>query len=190
MWCRDFQFADLGGDEGPELVGVFRQILYLPSCVRTFSRSGEVLGTYFNWGFLVDVLAADVDGDGKDEIVAAGTNNAPEYQGVTFILLDSGHLSGASVDEFVRSEGFRDDAPVRVVLPQWPEEVRGINGAHRLHAMNLRLNRGGSRGARDPHRGADRSSGALPYHPRRPGRGSARPAGGAIRSGAAGQHSD
>jgi len=140
MHCIDFDFPDLAGDGEPEIAAAFRQTMFLPACVRTLSVSGEVLGTYYNWGYLEDVMAADLDGDGRDEILAAGTNNAPAYQGGTVILLDRDHLSGASADDQVWTDaGVEDGSLARVVFPQFEDDIRDMLHVTRLHAWAIRL---------------------------------------------------
>lgn len=139
MRCNTFAFADLEGDGTAELVAAFRHETYFPSCVRTLDPEGEIVGTYFNWGYIDDVVGADIDGDGRDEILASGTNNAPEYQGATVILLDADHLSGYSVDAVVdRGSEYRDGSLVRLVVPAWDPELMRHLRFERLHASDVR----------------------------------------------------
>lgn len=147
--CWDFDFADVNGDGQEEIVAVFRSFVYLPSCVRTFDRHGATLGTYWNWGYLEDVYAFDMDKDGRDEVLACGTNNA--WSGATVILLDGTHLSGGSSDERVWTDGRLEDGSVsRLIIPPLPPSVmRAAGDMLRLHARSVRV---------DPQSAGDRIS--------------------------------
>lgn len=134
--------ADLGGDGEPELVVVFHHGLYYPSAVCTVGPDGRRQSQYTNCGHLFDLRIDDLDGDGRDEIIAAGTNNAEDHQGATVFILDDRHRSGAAVDSLSRPGcGETDSARVRVVLPRFPEPYMELLPALRLGAFNLQVYR-------------------------------------------------
>jgi len=70
--------------------------LYYPDQVVLLSTDGRVLREYWHSGVLTQIALADVDGDGKNEIVLGGVNNG--YRAATLIVLDPGGFSGASVE--------------------------------------------------------------------------------------------
>ncbi len=65
--------------------------LYHPTALCLVDRNGVMRAQYAHKGHLRNVITADLDADGKDELVAAGVNNAPAYNGPTLVLLDEDH---------------------------------------------------------------------------------------------------
>jgi len=138
--CRDILDADLDGDGRRELVVHFMHNKWFPSVILVVDPQGRVESQYANRGHLCDLHVADLDVDGKDEIICAGTNNAPEYRGATVFILDDEHRSGAAIDP-ATSPGFPavDSSPVRLVFPIWPEEVQAAMGTgDRLEGFEAR----------------------------------------------------
>jgi len=144
--CRDVLDADLDGDGSRELVVHFMHNKWYPSVVLVVDRDGRVESQYANRGHLCDLHIMDLEGDGRDEIVCAGTNNAPLYQGATIFILDDGHRTGAAIDT-VTSPGRPavDGSLVRLVFPIWPESVQRLLGtSDRLVGFEARtFDRGG-----------------------------------------------
>jgi hypothetical protein len=130
--------ADVDGDGQTELVVRFVHGLYYPCCLCLVDRDGNLLRQYANRGHFDGFLVEDVDADGKDEVLAWGTNNAPDYQGFTVVRLEDEHWSGASIDARCNPESeLRDGAAQRLVVPAFPEPYMELTGGVRLHARRL-----------------------------------------------------
>lgn len=65
--------------------------------VAVLSHRGELLGEYFHSGHLGHIEAAELDGDGKPELILAGISNG--YAAATVLVLDPENLGGASQEE-------------------------------------------------------------------------------------------
>jgi len=138
--CRTFGYPDMQGDGDPELLVKFTHGMYYPTAICLVGRDGTVRSQYCTKGHVMSLVYADLDGDGRDEVVGGGTNNAKAYQGAMLFILDDGHASGASVDE--RCDPWStepDSALVRVVLPQFPEPYMEQLAATRLGAWDLQV---------------------------------------------------
>ena len=106
-----------------------------------YRRDGQRLGAYYNPGLFYDVLVDDIDGDGRDEILAAGTNNP--HDGATIILLDEAHCWGAAVDSRVNPRcALQDSSLARVILPPFEQRYLDLMRIERLVAMDLNVARG------------------------------------------------
>ncbi|MDO9693307.1 MAG: helix-turn-helix transcriptional regulator [Candidatus Latescibacteria bacterium] len=129
--CRDILDADLDGDGRREVVVHFMHNKWFPSVILVVDHDGRVESQYANRGHVCDLHIADLNTDGKDEVICAGTNNAPEYHGATIFILDDEHRSGAAIDP-VTSPGYAavDASLVRLVFPIWPETVQEALGTH------------------------------------------------------------
>ena len=140
MYPIDLVAADLYGDGDPVVVVNFRQAVYYPTCLCVVDRRGRRLAQYSSKGYIYEMLAVDLDGDGKDVLVAAGTNNDPAYQGATVVLLDDRHFLGATTDALAAPlSTVPDSARIRLVLPQFPEPYMRVMGMNRLNASRLQL---------------------------------------------------
>jgi hypothetical protein len=128
--------ADLDGDGVSELVAEFGHVRFYPNVTRIYRSDGSVKGTYFNKGFMYGIHVEDLDADDKDEIILAGTNNCPGYQGGTLVLLDDAYCNGASRDSLCLTEcPLSDSSKVRVVFPHFDERYMTLLGTSRLHCM-------------------------------------------------------
>ncbi len=137
--CTGVAMPDLDGDGIRELVIRFCHGLWYPTALCFVDADGKITSQYSHKGHLYDMLAADIDHDGKDELVVVGTNNTKGYQGATVFILDEDHRSGASVDaEAAPTSVEPDSALVRVVFPQFPESYMHQMGAQRLEADRIR----------------------------------------------------
>jgi transcriptional regulator with XRE-family HTH domain len=132
--------ADIRGDGEPVLVVNFRQTVYYPTSLCAVDRRGRLIAQYNSKGYIFDMLAVDIDGRGKDVVLATGTNNDPAYQGATVILLDDGHFRGATTDTMSAPiSSLPDSARYRLVLPMFPEPYMQMVGLGRLHATRPQL---------------------------------------------------
>jgi len=69
--------------------------IYFPSTVKTFNvQTGELLSTYIHIGQLRDMLLADLTGNGIEEIVLTGVNNA--FWNAAIVVLDPANATGHS----------------------------------------------------------------------------------------------
>lgn len=135
-------FGDLDGDSDPELIVAFGHETWFPAYVDVVRSDGTRLGSYLNWGRLYAGAVADLDNDGKDEVVVAGTSNARCYQGSTVILLDDEHCSGASADSLVGAGcGLADRSLARLVLPIFAEPYRELLRIDRLETKEVLISR-------------------------------------------------
>jgi hypothetical protein len=65
-----------------------------PTYAAFLTPRGKLIGEYWNSGRLSDYVFADVDGDGRKDVVLAGTNN--EYWKACLVVLDPENAWGAS----------------------------------------------------------------------------------------------
>lgn len=139
--CQEVHDLDLDGDGRQELVAYFKHSPWYPAYLRMYIRDREnrVYGTYFFSGHLTDVLVQDIDDDGKDEILAGGTNNAREYMGAMVVLLDGEHCRGASADaNALPLSQLPDSAKARVIFPMFDSTYARHLNEPRLRAQELR----------------------------------------------------
>lgn len=66
-----------------------------PSQIAILDSSGRTLSEYWHAGGLRDMLLADMDGDGREEIIATGSAHGYDAQ-ATLVVLDSDRASGIS----------------------------------------------------------------------------------------------
>jgi len=135
-----FEPMDMDGDGEYEMVIRFIHGLYYPCCICLIDRDGNLLRQYANKGHLIDFLVEDIDADGKDEVLAWGTNNDLDYQGFTTLLLDDEHWSGAAVDDLCCGDNSeRDGSALRLVVPAYEAPFMKVIGRLRLTASHLDL---------------------------------------------------
>lgn len=124
MGCAWFGAADLEGDDDRELLAKFGHPLYYPTCIARLDQDGRALDTYWSRGVILIIQALDADGDGEDEVYLGGTNNSPQYQGATLIVLDREHFQGIGTDVPPgRTSAPGDGSLLRVILPRFPEPI-------------------------------------------------------------------
>jgi hypothetical protein len=68
-------------------------------CIELIDRNGQAVSDYYHFGWLWAATAIDLDGDGYDELVAGGVNDAygnVDNRGyrMTLIAMDSRHIEG------------------------------------------------------------------------------------------------
>jgi hypothetical protein len=69
---------------------------YYPNQIAVLDAHGTLLGDYWHSGHLDYMILADIDGDGREEIVASGISNG--YRQATLIVLDLDRVFGASTE--------------------------------------------------------------------------------------------
>jgi hypothetical protein len=69
---------------------------WFPDQIAILDSHGRITSEYWHSGHLRYLALADLDGDGREEIVATGINNG--YHQATLLVLDPDHLSGASAE--------------------------------------------------------------------------------------------
>jgi hypothetical protein len=70
--------------------------LFYPNQIALVDSQGKTVSEYWHSGMLEYMTVADLDGDGREEIVASGISNG--YREATLIVIDADHLSGASIE--------------------------------------------------------------------------------------------
>ena len=140
--CKKAEPADLDGDGEPELVVQFIHGRFYPHVICAVDREGRIIAQYANKGNVSQSLILDMDGDGRDEFLGAGTNNAKAYQGATVFILDRDHWQGASVDSLCDPWSREpDSARFRLVIPRYPDPCMDLLQLTRLAAFNLRVHK-------------------------------------------------
>ncbi|MBU8871759.1 MAG: helix-turn-helix domain-containing protein [Gemmatimonadales bacterium] len=138
--CKNVFPIELDGDPATELVVVFFHGRFYPVALCAIDDDGRLLHQYAHKGHLGDFLVTDLDGDGRDELIAAGTNNAKAYQGGTFIILDHQHWRGASIDSLCDPWSSEpDSAKFRLVIPQYPQVYMNLIQEIRLIGQDLKI---------------------------------------------------
>jgi len=93
-WTACFDVEDLDGDGRFEIIVISRHTDYFPSEISVLNHGGDILGQYYNSGWIRKVVICDLDDDGHKEILCAGHNNGYK-EGVLFVL-DSREIYGSS----------------------------------------------------------------------------------------------
>lgn len=89
-----FLVVDLDRDGLREIVVVAHHFKAYPAKVAVLESDGRLRGDYINSGRIVDVVALDLDDDGRQELLCGGTNYG--YGKGAFFALAPDHLGGAS----------------------------------------------------------------------------------------------
>jgi hypothetical protein len=133
---------DLDGDGREDVVAVIHHVPWYPSAVVFIAHDGRVLSTYYVCGSVDDVVFFDLDGDGRDECLAYGPNNATALRAAMICVLDWRAGDGASIDSLSAPTHFdpgcplRDTARARVLFPAF-----GAADMDRLAAVRLTVSR-------------------------------------------------
>lgn len=88
---------------------------YYPAQIAIIDSHGRTMSEYWHSGHLDFMTAADLDGDGRQEIIATGVDNG--YSQATLVVLDPDRMSGAS------SEPIRPDLQIQG-MPVAQERLR------------------------------------------------------------------
>jgi hypothetical protein len=97
-----FRIIDLAvlrepGNRRPRLVVSGYHDPFYPHEVAVLDSNGKQLSEYWHSGHLDHLTLGDLNGDGKQQIVATGISNG--YREGTLIVLDPDHMGGASVEQ-------------------------------------------------------------------------------------------
>jgi hypothetical protein len=90
--------ADMEGDGNPELFIAAAHVEYYPSVIVQLNPlTGEVINRYDHPGGITALVAADLDEDGKKDVLFGGVNNA--YQNAVVGILDGQDINGIAPAE-------------------------------------------------------------------------------------------
>lgn len=99
VYARDyriqgFDLHDFDGDGLPEIFFVAYHKPDFPCQLGVLNVAGELVREYWNSGYFSDIVYADIDEDGREEILAAGINN--EYGKGCLAVFAPDRISGSS----------------------------------------------------------------------------------------------
>lgn len=89
-----FETLDLDGDGRLEILVISDHNSDWPTQLAVLSADGRVLGEYWNSGRITSTAVADLNGDGRPELILGGTN--AEYAKAFLAIFDPRRISGAS----------------------------------------------------------------------------------------------
>jgi hypothetical protein len=72
-------------------------IPWWPNQIAVLDSNGRTISEYWHSGTLTDMVLADLDGDGREEIIATGIANGYDHQ-ATLVVLDPDRVFGASTE--------------------------------------------------------------------------------------------
>ena len=81
----------------PRIVAMSQHNPWWPTQIALLDANGKVVSEYWHSGGLNNILLADLDGDGREEIIATGIANGYDHQ-ATLVVLDPDRVSGASTE--------------------------------------------------------------------------------------------
>lgn len=84
------------GDKPTRIVAASSHAVWWPSQIAILDANGKLLSEYWHSGHLDSMAVADLEGEGKQEIVAVGVNN--DYLQATLVVLDADRIFGASAE--------------------------------------------------------------------------------------------
>jgi hypothetical protein len=139
-----FLLEDLDDDGANELAVLYRG-RNDPSALRLFDDDGRVLGTYHHSGHLGFLRSADLNGDGRRELLVGGANAA--RAGCTVILLDPARVNGVAAVSESELERLRpgaegDSSLYRFILPGLPPERMTLFGERCFGTPAIGIDRG------------------------------------------------
>lgn len=91
-----FGITKPGQDRRRRIVLTSFHFPYYPDQIAVVGSDGKLQSEYWHSGHLYFMTLADLDGDGREEIIATGTSNG--YREATLIALDLDRVSGASTE--------------------------------------------------------------------------------------------
>ncbi len=113
-----FEAMDLDGDGKKEILAFADQNDDWPTQLSLLSWDGRVLGEYWNSGRITCTAHADLDGDGRRELIIGGVNS--EYGKAFLAVFDPGRISGSSPNSGVYASPSLKEGSERayVLLPR------------------------------------------------------------------------
>lgn len=93
-YFSSFETHDLDDDGRLEILVISDQNSDWPTQLTILSRDGKVLGEYWNSGRITSTAMADLNGDGRRELIIGGTN--AEYNKPFVAIFDPRRVSGSS----------------------------------------------------------------------------------------------
>ena len=81
----------------PRIVVSSEQLPWWPNQIAILDSNGKTISEYWHSGALTSMVLADLDGDGREEIVATGVANGYDHQ-ATLVVLDPDRVFGASTE--------------------------------------------------------------------------------------------
>ncbi len=81
----------------PRIVVSSQHLPWWPNQIAILDANGKTISEYWHSGALIYMTLADLDGDGKQEIVATGVANGYDHQ-ATLVVLDPERVYGASTE--------------------------------------------------------------------------------------------
>jgi hypothetical protein len=94
FWIKGFLAEDLDGDGQDEIFIICNNRYYAPTQFVVLDSVGDSIGTYWNFGRLVDVNFTDINNDSQREILLCGTNN--EFESPCVIVFGLNSIKGGS----------------------------------------------------------------------------------------------
>jgi hypothetical protein len=96
---KTFAFGVLKATEKtpPRIVVSSAHDTWWPNQIAILDSDGKLISEYWHSGRLDDMVLADLDGDGSEEIVATGVSNGYDHQ-ATLVVLDPNRVFGASTE--------------------------------------------------------------------------------------------
>jgi hypothetical protein len=103
-----------------------------------YASTGKVLGSYYFAGDIDCCEIDDIDGDGRDEILVAGTSGDPRYAGFTLVALDDQHLTGVAPDAAENPNcTLAGPGLAAVRFPAFDDEFMRAWGGSQIHAWEI-----------------------------------------------------
>ena len=93
-YFSSFEIRDFDGDGRKEIALFSEQNNDFPTQLVILSVTGSVRGEYWNSGRIIDLSQADLDGDGRPEVIIGGVNN--EYKKAFIAVFEPRNLAGSS----------------------------------------------------------------------------------------------
>jgi len=136
---KDILRGDLDGDQFDDAIVYLQHHKWYPSGILWVDPETGAKASYYHWGHLYEFILKDIDDDGKQEVIAGGTNNSEAYRGGTMFILDDVHFSGAAVDSTEHAGlSIEDQSLRRIVFPEFEPRLMKLNPKHsRINVFDI-----------------------------------------------------